>query len=212
MGVRAGPVGIYGGGRRRSSSGSGAAFLGFLIVLAIIVFAVMWPLSLFGHAIGLTPSWHQLMNRNHTWMHQYYSLVGLRYLGAAGILLVVLTMLAIPLLASAKQRAEERRQQAAAAADEHERRAHAAFAERLSGPPPVLEMPGRFTSKWIAPNVPGLHPGQRLVLLDELIRRGWSYADIEGRVKPYLPDYSSTAYPTRERHVAPQSHSGAGQP
>jgi hypothetical protein len=102
MGVRAGPVGVYGGGRRRSSSGSGAAFLGFLIVLAIIVFAVMWPLSLFGHAIGLTPSWHQLMNRNHTWMHQHYSLVGLRYLGAAGILLVVLTMLAIPLLASAK--------------------------------------------------------------------------------------------------------------
>jgi hypothetical protein len=151
-----------------------------LVVITVVVVAVMWPLSLFGHAIGLTPSWHQLMNRDHHWMHQQYALVGLRYVGAAAILLVVLTLLAIPLMRSTARRAEERRQ-----------RARAAFAEWLAGPPPGLQMPGRFTAKWIAENVPTLHPGQVPVLIEEMRRRGWSTADIERRVAPYLPDYST---------------------
>ena len=183
VGARVGPVGIYGGGRRRSSSGSGG-FVGFMIaavvVLTVVVVAVMWPLSLFGHAIGLTPSWHQLMNRDHHWMHQHYALVGLRYLGAAVILVAVLAVLATPLLRRSSRRAEERRQ-----------RARAAYAEWLAGPPPALEMPGRFTAKWIAENVPTLHPGQVPVLVEEMRRRGWSAADIERRVAPYLPDHAS---------------------
>jgi hypothetical protein len=152
-----------------------------IVVIAVVVVAVMWPLSLFGHAIGLTPSWHELMNRDHHWMHQHYALVGLRYLGAATILLVVATVFAIPLLRSSGRRAAQRRQ-----------RSRAAYADWLAGPPPALEMPGRFTAKWIAENVPTLHPGQVPVLVEEMRRRGWSAAEIERRVEPYVDRRIST--------------------
>src|ERR1022692_4309005 len=70
----------------------------------------MWPLSLWGHAIQLTPSWHQLMHRDHIWMHQHYPLVGLRYLGAFALLFVVLAAVATPfVLQASKQRAEQQR-------------------------------------------------------------------------------------------------------
>ena len=185
VGAHVGPVGIYGGGRRRRrSSGSDGGFMVFMIIamlaLAAVFVAVMWPLSLFGHAIGLTPSWHQLMNRDHTWMHHHYALVGLRYLGASAIFIFVLAVLTTPFLRSSRHRAEQRRQ-----------RARAEFAEWLAGPPPALELPGRFTAKWIAENVPTLHPGQVPVLVEEMTRRGWSSADIERRVVPYLPDYAT---------------------
>lgn len=157
-----------------------AFMIAAMVAIAVVVVVVMWPLSLFGHAIGLTPSWHQLMNRDHTWMHHHYALVGLRYLGAAAIVLALLALLAIPFVRSSRQRAEERRQ-----------RARAAFAEWLAGPPPALEMPGRFTAKWIAQNVPTLHPGQVPVLVEEMTRRGWSSADIERRVVPYIPGYAT---------------------
>ena len=185
MGVRAGPVSVYGGGRRRSSSGSGATLVVLLIAFGILIFVVMWPLSLFGHAIGLTPSWHQLMNRNHTWMHQHYALVGVRYSGAGAILLIVSTIVAIPLFAASRERA------AARAADQ-QRRARAALEDWLAAPPPALQMPSRFTANWIAGNVPALHPGQVPALTHELKRRGWSDSDIHERVMPYMPDYAST--------------------
>jgi hypothetical protein len=93
VGLRAGPVSVYGGGgrRRRSggSNGSGEfwiALIGFALVVALVIFLVMWPLSLWGHALGLTPSWHQLMHRNKAWEHRHYPLVGLRYVGAAAAL------------------------------------------------------------------------------------------------------------------------------
>ncbi|MFZ2114149.1 MAG: hypothetical protein WAU77_10535 [Solirubrobacteraceae bacterium] len=54
-------------------------------------------------------------------------------------------------------------------------------------------MPGRFTQTWIAQNVPHLRPGQVPVLVEELQRRGWTNADIERRVAPYLPDTISIA-------------------
>ena len=56
-----------------------------LSILLIVILVMMWPLTLFGHALGMTPSWHQLWNRNHVWMHHHYPLVGLRYLGATAI-------------------------------------------------------------------------------------------------------------------------------
>ena len=196
VGVRVGPVGVYGGGRRRRrASASDSAFLGVFVLLAIVLvilfFVVMWPLTLFGHAIRLTPSWHQLLNRNHTWMHQHYALVGLRYLGAATILLVLLTAVAVPLSSAGRKRATEQRHRAAQLAAEEEQRARATYLEWLEGPPPVLQMPTRFTANWIATNVPDLHPGQVPMLMGELKRRGWSDSDIERRVMPYIPDYDS---------------------
>ena len=53
----------------------------------------MWPLSLWGHAVHATPSWHQLMNRDHVWMHEHYPLVALRYLVAAVLLVMALLVL-----------------------------------------------------------------------------------------------------------------------
>jgi hypothetical protein len=203
VGLRAGPVSMYGGGRRRSSSSGGSgALIGVLIAIAIAVFAIMWPLSLWGHVIHLTPSWHQLMNRNHAWEHQHYPLVGLRYIGAAallvGLLIAGLLATAIPARAKAQQRAaeeqriahertvEEQREHRMQVAEE-QRRARIAHEAWLAGPPPVLLFPGRFTQNWIAQHCPGLHPGQLPVLLEELHRRGWSDSDIERRVEPYLP-------------------------
>jgi hypothetical protein len=48
---------------------------------------VMWPLSFFGHLLGLTPTLGQLLHHNQVWEHQHYPLVGLRYLGVIGILI-----------------------------------------------------------------------------------------------------------------------------
>lgn len=217
VGVKAGPVYVSGGGRRRRrssrSSGDGGtllfALIAIAVAIAIIIFIVMWPLSLWGHAIHLTPSWHQLMHRDHIWMHEHYPLVGLRYLGAFFLLVAVLGAGATPLvLQTNKQKAEqqllaaeqtaERDRQAHEMEAQQEREAHQLAAEQardaqltherwLAGPPPLLAMPGRFTQSWITHNVPSLHPGQIPLLMDELRRRGWSDSDIEQRVAPYLP-------------------------
>jgi hypothetical protein len=212
VGVKAGPVYVSGGGHRRrksSDTGAGAAILMFLLAVAAIIFAVMWPLSLWGHAIQLTPSWHQLMHRNHIWMHQHYPLVGLRYLGAFALLLVALAAIATPFARQANKQKAQQQRLAAEQADKRdreardgairqEREAHEQAAKQarearlaherwLAGPPPPLTMPGRFTQTWIEHNVPGLHPGQIPALTKELQRRGWSDSDIERRVNPYLP-------------------------
>lgn len=193
MGVRVGPVGVYGGGRRRSSSGSGAALFGLLIILAVVFVAVMWPLSLFGHAIGLTPSWHQLMNRHHTWMHHHYPLVGLRYLGAAVALLVIAVIVVIALTTYGQKVAEDRGRSPAAEAPEQVRVAQTVLHRAGSAPPPPLEFPTRFTATWIAKHVPRLQPDQVPVLIHELQRRGWTTTDIAFRVEPYLPDHLRTS-------------------
>lgn len=200
VGVRAGPVYVSGGGRRRKSGNSSGmgALLAVIIAVGILIFAVMWPLSLWGHAIQLTPSWHQLIHRNHAWMHEHYPLVGLRYVGAAILLILTLAVLSMPLFASAKRRAAERQQleseQAAKRAQlaheqagERARRARTAHEQWLAGPPPPLQLPGRFTQTWITQHVPHLHPGQVPVLLAELRRRGWTELDIDQRVTPYMP-------------------------
>jgi hypothetical protein len=57
-----------------------------LVLLTVVFVVVMWPLSLSGHALGLTPSFDQLLNRDRGWMHDHYPLVGLRYVGAALLL------------------------------------------------------------------------------------------------------------------------------
>jgi hypothetical protein len=225
VGVKAGPVYVSGGGRRRRrSSGSGNSGAGgalvllliaFAVVAVIVLYAVMWPLSLWGHAIQLTPSWHQLMHRDHEWMHEHYPLVGLRYLGAFALLVVVLTVIFTPLAIQARKQASEQRRLAAERQAERDREARelAAQEERrererlaeqqrqarlaherwLAGPPPALELPGRFTQTWITHNVPGLHPGQIPVLIEELRRRGWSESDIDRRVTPYLAAEASAA-------------------
>lgn len=82
VGVSAGGIGVSG----RASGGRGLGFIEFLILAAIAIVVVMWPLCLWGHTIGLTPSWHELWHRDHAWMHEHYSLVGLRYATAAVLL------------------------------------------------------------------------------------------------------------------------------
>lgn len=219
VGVSAGPFSVSGGGRRRRKRGGGGGGVGpigalFLIsvVIAVVVVVVMWPLSLWGHAIHLTPSWHQLMNRNHVWMHEHYPLVGLRYVGAAFLLLLVIAAAAVPFLRLAVRQAAEREREADAHAAEQQRQAAAVAAERdrrisaqsqerqrqadlahqqwLAGPAPPLQMPGRFTQNWLAANVPALHPGQVPPLLDELRARGWTDERIQARVAPLLNEAS----------------------
>jgi hypothetical protein len=56
----------------------------------------------------------------------------------------------------------------------------------LAGPPPVLYLPARFSEQWFATNVPGLHPGQIPVLLDEMKARGWSNQHIAQRLGRHL--------------------------
>src|SRR3954471_4511539 len=115
VGVRAGPVSWYGGGRRGNDPGLLGPLIGVAILIGIVVFVVMWPLSLWGHAIHLTPSWHQLMHRNHHWMHHHYPLAGLRYIGAFVLLVAALVAAALPFASSAERRAQERERRAAAA-------------------------------------------------------------------------------------------------
>jgi hypothetical protein len=186
VGVHAGPVSFYGGGSRGRSSDAPGAFA-VLLGFGLLAIAVMWPLSLWGHAIHLTPSWHQLMHRNHHWLHHHYPLVGLRYIGAFVVLVVALVLAARPFLGAFEQRAQEREQRAAAAAAEQRRQAELAHQQWLASPPPPLLVPGRFTQRWIAENVPSLHPGQVPALRKELRARGWTDDKIALRVEPYLP-------------------------
>lgn len=175
VGVHTGPVSWSGGGARRRSGG-GVGLLGFLVVVGFVIFAVMWPLSTWGHAIHLTPSWHQLMNRDKSWMHRHYPLVGLRYVGALAALLVVLT----PVIRAMARASGERRAASA-------RSAELAYQQWLASPPPPLVFPGRFTQNWIQQNAPLLHPGQVPPLLEELRARGWTEARITRCVRPFLP-------------------------
>jgi hypothetical protein len=184
---------VYGGGRRRSSGRSSgcAGFIAVIFVVGLVVIAIMWPLSLLGHAIGLTPSWHQRRHRDHIWEHQHYPLVGLRYVGAAAIMLSASVVAAHPFRVMSRRRVAERARLVAEQAAEQERRARDAHEAWLAGPAPFLHLPGRFTQNWILQNAPELHPGQVPALLDELRRRGWTDGDIQRRVVPYLPDDSS---------------------
>src|SRR3954470_17467916 len=130
VGVNAGPVGVYGGGGRGSSDGC-AGLIAIALAIGLIIVVVMWPLSTFGHAIHMTPSWHQLMNRDKAWMHEHYPLVGLRYLGAAVLLgIAVLTVLA-PALNKQAERASLR-------AAEAERVRIAEYQRWLQSPPPPI--------------------------------------------------------------------------
>jgi hypothetical protein len=209
VGVRVGPVSAYGGGRRRSRSGDSVSGWGLLLGLVMVLLviyaiyvAVMWPLSLWGHALHLTPSWHELRNRNGVWMHAHYPLVGLRYVGAAGLGLLALAAVLFPLISSGKRtaeaataqrhledadRAEAQKREAARQRVVLEAKAEQARAAWLAGPAPVLNFPGRFTAAWISNRVPGLHPAQVPILFAELRRRGWTDDDISSRVAPHLP-------------------------
>lgn len=169
VGVRAGPVSVYGGGRRRrrssSSSSGGGGVLAVIVVIAVV--------------IGLA----------------------VKYWYVALPLLIVGTLVTVAIAkASAKAKEERQTEEARLYQEEQAREAQLravrqaadtearAKAEQawLAGPPPILYVPGRFTDKWFAENLPGLHPGQVPVLLEELHDRGWTDDRIERRVRPYL--------------------------
>jgi H+/Cl- antiporter ClcA len=54
-------------------------FVGLVCLLALLVAAVMFPLSVGGHIIGLTPSFGELMNHDALWEHTHYPDIGWRY-------------------------------------------------------------------------------------------------------------------------------------
>ena len=47
----------------------------------------MWTLSLFGHAVGLTPSYHDVINGDKQWLPEHYPNMGWRYILMALLLL-----------------------------------------------------------------------------------------------------------------------------
>jgi hypothetical protein len=163
----------------------------FVVVVGVAVLVVLWPILLLGHAVDFTPTLPQLVDRGTTWMHRHYPLVGLRIIAAVVVAIVVLIVASRPLRERRKARAIERRRLAAEQEAERVRRVRIAHEQWLAGPPPALDLPGRFTQNWIKENVPRLHPGQVSALTDELYRRGWTDDDITQRISPYLPSYAS---------------------
>lgn len=168
VGVRVGPVSAYGGGRRRrrssSNSGGGGILIGIVAIAVVVAVAV-------------------------------------KYWYVALPLLVVGTFVTVAIVKASAKAAKNRQEEAARLYREEQAREahlravrHAADMEAraraeqawLAGPPPALRVPGRFTDKWFAENVPGLHPGQVPVLLEELRDRGWTDERIARRVQPYL--------------------------
>lgn len=169
VGVRAGPVSVYGGGRRRrrssSGDGSGAALLFGLVAIAVVV--------------GLIVK---------------YWYVAVPLLVVSGLMLVAVAKArakataekqAVAARLVQERQEREARDRATRQAAEAEARAKARQTW-LDGPPPPLRVPGRFTDKWFAENAPQLHPGQVPVLMAELHERGWTDDRIARRVRPYL--------------------------
>jgi hypothetical protein len=192
VGVRVGPVGMYGGGRRRrrrsSSKGSGVAWLWVigLFVMAVIVesaikyWYVVVPFLVLGTLAAVISSQQKSRTRAEAEVAR----------GQA-----------------TKVEAEQREARVAAleklqAARAAERAAdHQAW---LDGPAPPLRLPGRFTENWFATNLPSMHPGQLSPLTEELLARGWTGRRIKQRVAPYLatnPDFE--AFQESGAHQAP---------
>jgi hypothetical protein len=146
VGVRAGPVSVYGRrrrrSRRRSSSGGGGALIGLLGVVLVVGLVI-----------------------------EYWYIV-------VPVLVAVLTAV----VAASNQNKQRQAEEAAAAEQARVEAQH----RWLEGPPPRLQVPGRFTENWFAANVPSLHPGQIPALLEELHERGWTDQRIDKRVGPYL--------------------------
>jgi hypothetical protein len=97
---------------------------------------------------------------------------------AVPVLILIGVLTAIVTKANAEKKAEQARLLAERQAETQRK--------WLAGPPPTLLVPGRFTDKWFAENVPYLHPGQVPALMQELHERGWTDDRIDRRVRPYL--------------------------
>jgi hypothetical protein len=182
VGVNVGPVSAYGGGGR-----GGGGCLGFLVFVIGFV-AVMWSLSLWGHAIHLTPSWHQLMHHDDAWLHRHYPKVGLRYLAALAILVAVVAAIVLLIkaaLAPGRERAAQLERTMLAQRREELALEHQ---EWLDGPPPPFHPPGRITQTWLEDNVPDMHPGQIPMLVTEMKARGWNEDRIAQRVEHLIPE------------------------
>ena len=175
VGVRAGPVGIYGGGGRGSGGG---AILGIVVfALIVVLIATYWyvVLAIVGVAtlIGVLVALGRSSDRRRLERQEQAA----REEAAAQF---------------ERGRPErEAREQQQLAEIQRNRAALEAKAERareqwLHDPPPDLELPGRFTDRWFEENGPALHPGQIPILIDELYERGWTDERIERRVEPYL--------------------------
>jgi hypothetical protein len=182
VGVKAGPVSVYGGGSRRrrsrssSSDGGGAA----LVALVGIIFVI---------ALIIT-----------------YWYIAVPVLAVLGILTAMIAK------ANAEKRAEQAKANAEKRAEQErllaERQAEEAAARAesqrkwLAGPPPTLLVPARFTDKWFAEHAPYLHPGQVPALMQELHERGWTDDRIDRRVRPYLLKNPYLAAPDSQRALS----------
>ena len=123
------------------------------------------------------------------------------YLLAAGVIIVVARIATQGGRANAAEAAKQRREEA--------------LQRWLTGPPPPLALPARFSHGWWASNLPGMHPGQVPILLAEMRARGWTNERIQQRVGPYLrqnPYYGrpSTASAGRGRAATPRSGAQRG--
>jgi hypothetical protein len=189
VGASVGPFSASTGPRR--SGGGGGCFAEFLVI-GVIMIAVMWPLSLWGHAIHLTPSWHQLMHHDKAWLHRHYPMVGLRYVGAFVALGTAVAAIVVAVQAALAPRRERALQQEREMLAERAKVLASEHQEWLNGPPPPFQPPGRFTQSWLEDNVPHLHPGQIPMLVAELRARGWKEDRIAQRVEPLVPHRRQT--------------------
>src|ERR1700749_255719 len=93
MGLNIGPLGLYGGGRRRrSTSGSEADGCITFLVWGFILFAVfVVPAALIGHLFNFTPSLGQIFRANPPgWMKAHYPEVVGRFAIVDGAMFVLL--------------------------------------------------------------------------------------------------------------------------
>lgn len=156
VGVSAGPLSIYGGGRRRRSSNGdsgGAVFVGLAIVFALAYIAVKWSLQ---HWYVVAP------------------------------ILLVLAVVGFYAFQAHEQAEAARRIREADERHREEAARVAARKAWAAGPPPAFVPPSRFTENWLATNVPSMHPGQLTFLKAAMRSREWDDGKIAARLAPYL--------------------------
>ena len=165
--------------RRDVDEGAGllAKFCVLVLIIGLPLMAVTW-IATFFDPLGLLPPMDVVFSKKPDPPGLIWR-VPLSLLAIAVIAYAIWRVVLRPLLRPLRTKLQE-------ADEEKARQNEEVVRQWLRGPPPVLEVPARFSEQWFATTIPSMHPGQWPSLDRELRARGWTTEKIETRLSRYV--------------------------